>query len=534
MSYFFTLQAASPEALRIGSVIDLKSNKSDKCGVDAYLNGKKVGAIVNDLSLSIRGADKTAEFIRKSALDHPKCKSAHGLVVNYETRMGRGTQTYLYGVELYIVPIRQNDQKDSNLLHYKAGGSTTQNTKKAAYMAKVQKLLNDKEPVNIPVAILREQMGGTDIFFVCPEAVSAGASAGQISHPDAELEALVGIGESIPATIVGLERHSFKIDISPKTTSIENYLPAIDAAISRCAGQSNVLEQKVQTMMDARFSEDMIVAAVGQMPSLGFTRNGVPNPKITYSQRKGSNLPDLVGYMLMGKMVRLVGEKGSGKNTLVETACWLLNRPLCRVQGSSELDKLDLLGSQTLKNGNTAFELSAFLTTLRDDGVAVVDEVNTVRPEVLTVLHSLTDGARAIDVPGYGTVKMGPHACILYTLNEDYVGTGEMNAATVDRGPSMFIEQESNMSDLLRRAVPDASDDNIKICCKVSDEVRKSVKSGNSTLSADAITVRGYIDALQCAGFIPLRRALIQNVANKAQTASERQAIEGIITANVA
>lgn len=90
------------------------------------------------------------------------------------------------------------------------------------------------------------------------------------------------------------------------------------------------------------------------------------------------------------------------------------------------------------------------------------------------------------------------------------------------------------MSILLKTAVPDASAEDINTCCKVSNEIRNATQSGSGSLTTEAITVRGYIDALQCAQFIPLRRALIQNVANKAQSAAERSIIEAIITANVA
>ena len=50
-------------------------------------------------------------------------------------------------------------------------------------------------------------------------------------------------------------------------------------------------------------------------------------------------------------------------------------------------------------------------------------------------------------------------------------------------------------------------------------------------LTSDAVTIRGFIDALECSSFIPLKRALLQNVANKLQTESERLAVENIISA---
>ena len=48
-------------------------------------------------------------------------------------------------------------------------------------------------------------------------------------------------------------------------------------------------------------------------------------------------------------------------------------------------------------------------------------------------------------------------------------------------------------------------------------------------LSPESVTIRGFIDTLECAKFIPIKRGLLQNVAYKAQSEAERQAIEGII-----
>lgn len=536
MRNFFTFVGNTSGMIQIGSVLELKASPDNPNGVDGYIDGRLVGHISGDANLLIGRACRLNKQIRESAINHPGCAAAYGLVMNYEPRRVGNNTVYLYGAELYAVPVRNTKDKKVEVYQYKAGGITAENPKKTYLMGDIRDLEKDGKPVRIPVEILHEDnsLELEKRYAICrPDAVVIGAAAGRISDPDEFLENLIPEHESRPATVVGASGRFILVEIEPQTGSIEKFYPSIDAAVARCAGQCRAIEEKVETMIAARFDDTAIEMVLSQMSTVGATGK-VPKPKTKYTQKKGNNLSDMVSYMTLGKMVRLVGEKGSGKNTLIETACWLLNRPMCRVQGSAELDKMDLLGSRTLKNGNTGFELSEFLTTLRNDGIAVIDEANTVRPEVLTILHSLTDGARSIDVPGYGSVKMGPHACILYTMNEDYVGTGEMNPATIDRGPSMFIEQESDMSELLKIAVPNASADDIKLCCKVSDEIRKATKSGSGTLTGDAITVRGYIDALQSLPYIPLRRSLIQNVANKAQTPSERQAMEAIISANIA
>lgn len=529
----FTFVSTETGLVQAGSILHLTASKTDPSGVVGSIDGKEVGYVSNDPNLVFGKGSFSAKKIRENAITHSQCASANGLVLSCKTVQQNNRSVLLCETELYVVPKRnvKKQTEGGDALSYHVGGSSASNPKKADLLGKLQAMVNDGKPIKVPVQILK---AGTMFVVVLPENPVAGASAGTIKDPDEILEKLVPDGQSYSATVVGINKREYTIEIYPERKDITEYYPLIDSAVSRCAGQSKAIEAKVETMLESRFDKRAIEAVVSQMPSLGLASRGVPNPKTRYTQRNGSNLSDLTCYMMAGKMVRLVGEKGSGKNTLVETACWLMNRPMCRVQGSSELDKLDLLGSRTLKDGNTGFELSEFLQTLKDDGVAVIDEANTIRPEVLTILHSLTDDARAIDVPGYGTVHMGPHACILYTLNEDYVGTGEMNAATIDRGPTLIVEQEKDMSSLLRTAVPDASKEDIDICCKVSNEIRSAAQNGSGAISPEAITVRGYIDALQCAQFIPLRRALIQNVANKAQSASERAVLEGIITANVA
>lgn len=108
-----------------------------------------------------------------------------------------------------------------------------------------------------------------------------------------------------------------------------------------------------------------------------------------------------------------------------------------------------------------------------------------------------------------------------------------MNAATVDRGPVIEVKQETNMSQLLAYAVPTAKPEDINICCKVAEAIQKSIREGSS-LSPDAVTVRGYIDALECADEIPLKRGLLHNVAYKLPQGPESAAVEQIIRANCA
>ena len=56
------------------------------------------------------------------------------------------------------------------------------------------------------------------------------------------------------------------------------------------------------------------------------------------------------------------------------------------------------------------------LIYLRDGADIVLDEGNAIKPECADVLHSLTDEARQIEVPGYGLVKMAPESSFTITM----------------------------------------------------------------------------------------------------------------------
>lgn len=103
-----------------------------------------------------------------------------------------------------------------------------------------------------------------------------------------------------------------------------------------------------------------------------------------------------LAYRLSGMHLRLVGSKGCGKNTLIQTVDWLLNVPQYRMQGNAELDKLDLLGGPTIENGTMRYRLSDMLRYLAAGRTSCSTEGHTIKPECADVLHSLTDarGAR--------------------------------------------------------------------------------------------------------------------------------------------
>ena len=205
---------------------------------------------------------------------------------------------------------------------------------------------------------------------------------------------------------------------------------------------------------------------------------------------------------------------------------------LYRAWLDAELDKLDLLGGPTIENGTMRYRLSDMLRYLAAGADVVLDEGNTIKPECADVLHSLTDAARQIQVPGYGLVQMHPHSAFTITMNEDYAGTNFMNEATIDRFTPIHIAEPETIVDVLRRVVPEASGASLNICDYVYCAIRDRIRSAGG-LEPDAMTIRGFIDALRAEPLLGLRWGLLDNVASKPQDAYTRLQLTELIESMV-
>ncbi|MFR0797035.1 MAG: AAA family ATPase [Oscillospiraceae bacterium] len=174
---------------------------------------------------------------------------------------------------------------------------------------------------------------------------------------------------------------------------------AIDGAAARGCASPEALTARAEYLLEQAVPEPIILRVFAEMFSCRNTPELVPDPPVRYVQADGFGaLTRCLAYRLTGMHLRLVGSKGCGKNTLIQTVDWLLNVPQYRMQGNAELDKLDLLGGPTIENGTMRYRLSDMLRYLAAGADVVLDEGNTIKPECADVLHS-ADRRRAPD-PG--------------------------------------------------------------------------------------------------------------------------------------
>lgn len=70
------------------------------------------------------------------------------------------------------------------------------------------------------------------------------------------------------------------------------------------------------------------------------------------------------------------GLSGNGKTTMVEQACAKLNRECMRVNISIETDEDDLIGGNTLVDGNVVYREGPVLTAMKRGAILILDEID--------------------------------------------------------------------------------------------------------------------------------------------------------------
>lgn len=502
------------------------TNAADPDAVAVYLGDEPCGYVGNSPKTILQGcmsAKKLRELMGKPEV----AKTACLLVEDVPLKSPSNQMQKRFYAKAFFVPKRETGKKKKpKTAEYSVKGATARYPRNVTVHGELQKAIDAGKKAQIPVTVRCVDSK----YIVREDGQTVDCGVLDIVDKNDKLVKWLGKNPEIKGVTTGelLESPdptvgpSFPISVTFEEENRAEYNSLIDEAICRGAGQEKELQEKLQTMLALDVTKPVIKDVLGGMVPQVDNSNVPGRPERPY-QSKTSTLNDALVGALMCEPMRLVGDKGSGKNTLIETICWLLNRAMVRIQGSVELDKMDLLGSPQLVDGNLTFQLSPVMKALQTGATVVIDEANLIRPDVLGILHSATDNARSVLVPGYGPVKLHPNAQIVYTMNEGYTGTGDMNEATVDRALTYELEPEVELVSILD-GFPKK---NVDVAQKVSNDIRKAVSDG--TLGPDAITVRGYIAALKMAEKIPLKRALVICVAGKTQDKASRKAVENII-----
>jgi nitric oxide reductase NorQ protein len=147
--------------------------------------------------------------------------------------------------------------------------------------------------------------------------------------------------------------------------------------------------------------------------------------------------------------LRIIGETGTGKTTLVYHLCQKYNFKLFQYSLNQETSRFDLIGYDVLKQGQTEFKEGIIIKWLNCNEnynayVLYLDEYNYANPNVRSLLNSLTDFRKMIYIPELNKefFRSEKHYLIIsYNPHEKsgYVGTFADNIAQVRRFESIRL-----------------------------------------------------------------------------------------------
>jgi MoxR-like ATPase len=144
--------------------------------------------------------------------------------------------------------------------------------------------------------------------------------------------------------------------------------------------------------------------------------------------------------------LRLVGETGTGKTTLVHKLAELLNVNLFEIVLTRDITKWDLLSCDTLESGSTKTREGIIIQWLNSEaGLLYIDGFNYAEPSIISLLESLADFRGNIWVPEYKKefTRTAKHFLVISYNPSDkagYSGTFIENIATIRRFEGLIVE----------------------------------------------------------------------------------------------
>jgi MoxR-like ATPase len=190
--------------------------------------------------------------------------------------------------------------------------------------------------------------------------------------------------------------------------------------------------------------------------------------------------------------VFITGLSGNGKTMMVEQICAKLKRECYRVNVTIETDEDDLIGSNTLVDGNIVFREGPVLKAMRKGAVLLIDEIDLASNKIMC-LQSILEGK------GYLNKKTGEYVSpengftVIATANTKgkgsddgrFIGTNVLNEAFLERFsitmeqeyPSNAIEKKILIKEFEKLEVEGASDF-VTNLVTWADVIRKSFYEG--------------------------------------------------------
>lgn len=180
------------------------------------------------------------------------------------------------------------------------------------------------------------------------------------------------------------------------------------------------------------------------------------------------------------------GLSGIGKTFLVEQVCAELMRECIRINFSVETDKSDLIGSQTLTNGNIEYHEGPVLKAMREGAILLLDELDRSNPNNCLILNSIMEGKQFYNTYTRELIKAKEGFNVIATANTKGYGSDDgkylsqiLDSAFLERFYVTFEQPyptEKIESKILSHYIDDS--DFVEKLVKWSNVIRKTYDNG--------------------------------------------------------
>lgn len=182
----------------------------------------------------------------------------------------------------------------------------------------------------------------------------------------------------------------------------------------------------------------------------------------------------------------IYSNSGFGKTYLVQQICAELKRECVRINFSTETSQDDLIGANTLIDGNIVFQEGPVLTALRLGQILLLDEIDRSQPNNLLILNSILEGKCYYNPKTKELIKAKEGFNVVVTANTRGSGSDDgkylaqiLDSAFLERFVITF-EQPFPPTKVETKILLHYTDDNdfVEKLVKWSDVIRKTFSSG--------------------------------------------------------
>jgi MoxR-like ATPase len=138
--------------------------------------------------------------------------------------------------------------------------------------------------------------------------------------------------------------------------------------------------------------------------------------------------------------VFITGLSGNGKTTMVEQVAAKLNRECIRVNISIETDEDDLIGGNTLQDGNVVYREGPVIMAMRRGAVLLIDEIDRGSNKLMC-MQSILEGKPLFNKKTGEIVRPAPGFTVVATANTKGRGTEDGRFIAAQILDEAFLER---------------------------------------------------------------------------------------------